>query len=75
VDVEPVLPCDKGGQQTDRSGARDERGLRLPEGALADRYDLLPGFGDNRRGLEQYAQQTQRAVNLHGVLGLDPPAF
>ena len=59
VDLEPVLPGDEGGKQADRSGAGHEHGPRLPEGTLADRGDLLPRLGDDRRGLEQHAEQAR----------------
>ena len=75
VDFEPALLSDQGRQKTDRPSAGDEHGPRLPEGALADRAHLLPRLGDDGRGLEQHAEQAERWVDLHRVLGLDPPAL
>ena len=34
-----------------------------------------PRFRDHRRGFEQHAEETEGGIDLHGVLGLDPPAF
>jgi hypothetical protein len=45
------------------------------EGPLPDRLHLLPGLGDDRCRLEQHAEQSERAVHLHGVLRLDSPPF
>src|SRR6186713_1867180 len=47
----------------------------LPQGPLADRLDLFPGLRDNGRGFQQHAKQAKRRVDLHRVLGLDPPAL
>ena len=57
VHLEPALLSDEGRKKTDRSSTGHEHGPRLPEGALADRDDLLPRLRDNCRGLEQYAQR------------------
>ena len=75
VDLEPVLLANQRRQQADRSGAGDEHRVRLPERALADRVDLLPGLRDDGRGFQQHAEQAERRVDLHRVLGLDPPAL
>ena len=37
--------------------------------------DLLPGLRDDGRGFQQHAEQAERRVDLHRVLGLDPPAL
>ena len=75
VDVEPVLLADEGREQADRPGAGHEHGPRLPERPLADGSDLLPRLGDDRRRLEQHAEEAERRIDLHRVLRLDPPAL
>jgi hypothetical protein len=70
-----VLLADERRKQTDRSGTGHQHGVRLPEGTLPDRADLLPRFGDDCGGFEQHAQEAERAVDFHRVLRLDPPAL
>ena len=65
VDFQPALLSDEGGEETDRPRTRHEHGPRLPEGTLADRGDLLPRLRDDRRGLEQHAEEPEGAVDLH----------
>src|SRR5262249_41352259 len=48
---------------------------RLPESALTDRDDLLPRLRHDGGGLEEHAEQSERSVGSHGVLGLDAPAL
>src|SRR5688572_26083979 len=62
-------------QQADWSGACHEHRMRLPQCALADREDLLPGLRDDGRGLHQHAEQAEGRVDLHRVLRLDSPAL
>ena len=64
-----------GRQETNRSRAGHEHGLRFPEGALAHREDLLQRFYDHRRRLEKHAEDSQGRVHLDGVFGFDAPAF
>jgi len=59
VDLEPVLLCDQGSKETDRSSTGDEHGPRLPEGTLTHRDNLLSRLRNNRRGLEQHAQNAE----------------
>jgi hypothetical protein len=73
VDLQAQLLSDEGREEADRTRAGHEHGPRLPEGAPADREDVLPGLDDDGRGLEQHTQEAERAVDLDGVLGLDPP--
>ena len=75
VDLEPALPADESRKQANRPGAGHEHGPRLPEGAVPHGANLLPGLRDDGRGLEQHAQEAKGAVDLHRVLGLDPPAL
>src|SRR6187431_2639498 len=75
VNLEPVLLANQRCQQTDWSGAGDEHLAPLPQGTPADRLDLFPGLRDNGRGFQQHAKQAERRVDLHRVLGLDPPAL
>jgi hypothetical protein len=35
--------------------------------------DLLPRLRNDSGGLEQHTQDAERGIDLHGVLGLDPP--
>ena len=37
--------------------------------------DLLPRLRHDGRGFQQHAEQAERRVDLHRVLGLDPPAL
>ena len=73
MDLESQLLADQRRQKTDRPGAGDEHGARLPEGPLTDHAHLLPRLRDDGRGLEQHAEQAERWIDLHDVLGLDPP--
>src|SRR5215217_2726315 len=66
---------DQGGQQPDRARPDDQYGLGVPEGALADGEDLLPGLGDDGRGFQQDSQDPKALVDPDRVLWFDPPAL
>ena len=75
VHVQAVLPGDQRRQQADGPRAGHEHVARFPEGPLPDGLHLLPRLGHDRGGFEQHAEETERAVDLHGVLRLDSPLF
>ncbi len=75
VHVQAVLRADQRREQADGSGAGDENVAWFPEGPLPNCLHLLSSLGDHRSGLEQHAENTERAVHLHGVLRLHPPLF
>ena len=69
MDVQPALLADKRREKTDRARAGHEHGLRLPEGPVADRDDLLPRLGDDGRRLEQHAQESERRSTFMAYSG------
>ena len=73
--MSPRCAANQGREQADRPGASHQHRPRLPERALADGLHLFPRLGHDGGGLEQHAQQPERAVHLHRVFGLDPPAL
>lgn len=56
VNFQPELFPNERAKQTNWARTRHEHGPRLPKGTLAHRKDMLPGLGDNRRGLQQHTE-------------------
>src|SRR4029453_11521086 len=75
VNIQAALLPEEGSEKTDRPRPGYQYIPGLPEGALADRRDLLPGLGDDSGGLQENPEEPEKAVHLHRVLGFDPPAL
>jgi hypothetical protein len=59
VDLEASLDAEQCCQQSDGSGARDQRARQRAAGLVPDAVDLLPSLGDDAGRLGQYPEQPQ----------------
>src|SRR5689334_21159145 len=59
VDVESFLAPDERRKQPDRASAGNDDMTGRPVSAMANAFDLLPGFGHDTRGFEQYAKRSE----------------
>jgi hypothetical protein len=72
MNVEVALPAHQRRQQADRPRSGDEERTGGPcLRPAAHPLDMVPGLGDDARGLHQHAGQAEIAVDRDGEIGLD----
>jgi hypothetical protein len=69
------LDRQQGGEQPDRSSAGDKDLGGRPRRPGADLFDVIPGLGNNSGRLEQYAEDAERGIDRHQVLGMNAAAL
>src|SRR5689334_24061536 len=74
--LEPAFPRDERGEQPDRTGAGHQHRLRIPgRRSAAEPIDLVPGFRDDTRRLQQDAQRTERRIERDHEPWFQPEPF